>query len=298
MPQHITVSDYNAEWPIKFYRESQAISAILTDNCIEIYHIGSTSVNGLSAKPIIDIMAVVKNLGAVDYTRDKFSALGYEWLGEFGMAGRRYLRKGGDNRTHQIHIFAADDWHNIHRHLAFRDYLRAHGDVCRRYEALKRSLAAKFAYDIEGYCEGKDAFVKHIEELAVDEFDEAWEHLYIGARKVLQPRVVSKFIEAGSVAAALMTDRGNMYTGVCIDAACSLGMCAERNAVGSMITNGEHTISKLVIVAADGRLLMPCGACRENMMQLCGEEGDIKILKERDGYTVVGLKSLLPEWWA
>ena len=82
MPQHITVSDYNAEWPLKFYRESQAISAILTDNCIEIYHIGSTSVKGLSAKPIIDIMLVVKNLGAVDCTRDKFSALGYEWLGE------------------------------------------------------------------------------------------------------------------------------------------------------------------------------------------------------------------------
>ena len=95
-----------------------------------------------------------------------------------------------------------------------------------------------------------------------------------------------------------MTDRGNMYTGVCIDTACSLGMCAERNAVGSMITNGEHIISKLVVVAADGSLLMPCGACRENMMQLCGEEGDIKILKERDGYTAVGLKSLLPEWWA
>lgn len=298
MPQHVFISDYNTKWPLKFSEEKQAISAILKDNCIAIYHIGSTSVDGLSAKPIIDIMVVVKSLGAADCVRDKFLHLGYEWLGEFGIAGRRYLRKGGDNRTHQIHIFAADDWQNIHRHLAFRDYLRTHDDVRKKYEALKRSLAAKFEYDIESYCEGKDAFVKRIEELAVGEFDEAWEHLYICAKKVLQPRAVSKFIEAGSVAAALMTDRGNIYTGVCIDTACSLGMCAERNAIGQMITNGEYTICKLVVIDADGGLLMPCGACRENMMQLCSEGGDIEILKDRDSCAAVGLKSLLPEWWA
>ena len=163
---------------------------------------------------------------------------------------------------------------------------------------MKHSLAAKFEYDIKSYCEGKDAFVKRIEELAVGEFDEAWEHLYICAKKVLQPRAVLKFIEAGSVAAALMTDRGNIYTGVCIDTACSLGMCAERNAIGQMITNSEYTICKLVVIDADGGLLMPCGACRENMMQLCSEGGDIEILKDRDSCAAVGLKSLLPEWLA
>ena len=102
MSQHITVVDYNPLWPKKYEEEALLIKDILADNCVAIYHIGSTSVEGLAAKPIIDIMAAVQNLEKVDDAAEAFSKIGYEYLGEFGIAGRRYLRKGGDERTQDI----------------------------------------------------------------------------------------------------------------------------------------------------------------------------------------------------
>ena len=126
MSQHIIVTDYDPSWRKKFEEESLLIRDILADNCIAVYHIGSTSVPGLAAKPVIDILAVVRSLEKTDGAAEKFAETGYEYCGEFGIAGRRYLRKGGDERTHQIHIFQADDWGNIGRHLAFRDYMRTH----------------------------------------------------------------------------------------------------------------------------------------------------------------------------
>lgn len=122
-----------------------------------------------------------------------------------------------------------------------------------------------------------------------------WERLYGAAREKLAPRTISPLIEAGGVAAAIMTDKGNIYTGVCIDTACSLGMCAERNAAANMITNGEHNIRKLVCVMGDGRTGMPCGACREFIMQLCG--GETEILADAASMRTVKLRDLLPEWW-
>ena len=95
-----------------------------------------------------------------------------------------------------------------------------------------------------------------------------WKELYDKAAEKLAPRAVSPFIEAGGVAAAILTAAGNVYTGVCIDTACTLGMCAERSAIANMITNGESRIVRLVCVMGDGRVGMPCGACREFMMQL------------------------------
>lgn len=88
-----------------------------------------------------------------------------------------------------------------------------------------------------------------------------WDKLYGAALEVQNERSVSSFIEAGSVAAALLTGRGHIYRGVCIDTACSLGMCAERNAIANMITNGEDEIDKILIIMPDGRPGLPCGAC-------------------------------------
>ena len=133
MPQHVVISDYDPAWPEEFRREAAAIARILGDNLTAIHHIGSTAVPGLAAKPIIDIMPVVRSLGAVDGSRAALELLGYEYLGEFGIPGRRYMRKGGDERTHQVHVFAQGDTVNITRHLAFRDFLRAHPDVCAEY---------------------------------------------------------------------------------------------------------------------------------------------------------------------
>ena len=297
MPQHITVENYDPEWPLMYTRERDRIAEILKDNCIYIYHIGSTAVPGLPAKPIIDIMAVVKSLEKVDIVAEKFSDSGYEYLGEFGIAGRRYLRKGGDERTHQIHIFQADDWNNIGRHLAFREYMRTHEKERNEYAKLKKALAKKFPYDIDGYCLGKDDFIRETEKRALAQYDGSWDKLYIAARKSQYERKLSPSIEAGSVSAALLSAKGNIFTGVCIDTACSLGMCAERNAIANMITNGESRIIKIVTVMPDGRLGMPCGACRELMMQLCNEADDTEILRDYETKKSLRLRSLLPEWW-
>ena len=297
MPQHITVVNYDPEWPSKYVRERDYITEILKDNCIAVYHIGSTSVPGLAAKPIIDIMAVVRSLEEVDTVADKFAEIGYEYLGEFGIKGRRYLRKGGDERTHQIHIFQADDWNNIGRHLAFRNYMRTHEKERNEYAKIKKDLAQEFPYDIDGYCDGKENFVREAEKRALAQYDGAWDKLYIAARKVQNERKLSPLIEAGSVSAAVLSTKGNIYTGVCIDTACSLGMCAERNAIANMITNGESQIIKIVAVMPDGKAGMPCGACREFMMQLNKASGEIEILCDYETRKVIRLKSLTPEWW-
>ena len=297
MRQHITVTEYDPLWPQKFQAESRLIRGILADNCLAIYHIGSTAVPGLAAKPIIDIMAVVKSLVQVDDAAEDFSQIGYEYLGEFGIAGRRYLRKGGEERTHQIHIFQADDWHNIGRHLAFRDYLRSHEKERSEYAAIKTELAQRFPYDIDGYCDGKAHFVQEMERAALSRFDGTWDQLYLAARKVQQARQLSPTMEAGGVSAALLTARGTIYVGVCIDTACSLGMCAERNAIANMITNGESQIAKLVAVMPDGKAGMPCGACREFMMQLGKGAEEMELLCDYETKKVVKLKDLIPRWW-
>ncbi len=167
MPQHIQITNYNPTWPEKFEEEAAAIREILGDACLAVYHIGSTAVPGLAAKPIIDIMPVVTTLSRADALASRFEEAGYEYLGEFGIPGRRYLRKGGDERTHQLHIFAKESRREIARHLAVRDYLRSHPDEAAVYGQLKQELAARYPWDIDGYCDGKDAFVKALEERAL-----------------------------------------------------------------------------------------------------------------------------------
>lgn len=168
MPQHVTVVEYNNDWPAMFAAEADLIRRILGGNCVAVHHIGSTSVPGLAAKPVIDIMPVVKNIEEVDGSASEFAKYGYEYLGEFGIPGRRYLRKGGDERTHQVHIFAETDTQNIKRHLAFRDYMRTYQAEREAYAGLKKMLAERFPYDIDAYCDGKDAFIKGIEAKVVN----------------------------------------------------------------------------------------------------------------------------------
>ena len=102
----IRVVPYDPFWEVEYENESQKIKNILKDILVEVYHIGSTAVKGLAAKSIIDIMPVVTNISLVDKHNKEFVAIGYECMGEFGIEGRRYFRKGGDNRTHQIHMFS------------------------------------------------------------------------------------------------------------------------------------------------------------------------------------------------
>lgn len=124
-----------------------------------------------------------------------------------------------------------------------------------------------------------------------------WKKLYNAAVQVQNHRTISPFIDAGGVAAAILTKTGNIYVGVCIDTASTLGMCAERNAIANMITNGESQIDKVVAVMPNGKVGSPCGACREYMMQLDKDSGNIEILLDLETKKTIRLKELLPDWW-
>ena len=120
----------------------------------------------------------------------------------------------------------------------------------------------------------------------------SWKKLYDLARTVVNPKEISEQMCSGGVGAAILTKSGNVYTGVCIDTDCSLGMCAERNALSTMITNGEFEVKMVVAVNKKGQVLPPCGACREFMMQL-KNSSDIQVLVDSKG-TIVKLKDLMP----
>lgn len=124
-----------------------------------------------------------------------------------------------------------------------------------------------------------------------------WDTLYRAARAVQNGRQVSPLVDAGGVAAAVLSRKGNIYTGVCVDTASTLGICAERNAIFQMLTQGEHQIDRVVAVMPDGRVGPPCGACRELMMQLDPEAGQIEILLDYPEKKAVTLGELTPCWW-
>ena len=124
------------------------------------------------------------------------------------------------------------------------------------------------------------------------------ENLYEAAKKVQNERKVSAYIESGGVAAAVLSSSGRIYTGVCIDTCCTLGICAERNAIFNMITNGESVIRKVIAIMPDGKTGAPCGACRELMVQLMPKTyQDIEIMLDYETGKVVTLGTLTPEWW-
>lgn len=164
---NIIVVDYDPNWKNEYLKEEHAIKEILQDELVNCFHIGSTSVPNLKAKPIIDILLVVNNINELDTYSVQFENLGYEVMGEFGIQGRRYFRKGGDNRTHQIHAFQYDHIQEIERHLSFRDYLRQSPEICKDYGELKSKLADQYPTDIDSYGDGKDDFVKKIEKEAL-----------------------------------------------------------------------------------------------------------------------------------
>lgn len=128
--------------------------------------------------------------------------------------------------------------------------------------------------------------------------DECWSRLYDAAKAVLNPRKISEWMEAGGVAAAVEAESGRIYTGVCVDSACTLGVCAERNAIFNMITNGESRIKRVIAVGWDGKAMPPCGACRELMAQLMPKDYQgIDIMLNNEKNEIVTLGALTPSWW-
>lgn len=152
----------NPEWATQFENAASEIKAILGDNYVAVHHIGSTAIPDIYAKPIVDILPVVKDLNRIDALNQQFEALGYVCMGEYGIAGRRFYWRSKNERTHNIHLFAEGN-PEISRHVGFRNFMRTHPDSARAYSVLKRALAQVFSNDIENYVNGKSSFVQWID---------------------------------------------------------------------------------------------------------------------------------------
>jgi len=163
--REVKVVPYHKEWATIFQMESEKIAMIFGNGLITIHHIGSTAIPNIQAKPIIDVLAEVKNIETVDCLNLRMKQIGYEAKGEFGIKNRRFFIKGGDQRTHHVHVFEKGD-KEIARHLAFRDYMLAHPKEAQQYSELKQLLAKQHPFDIQKYIEGKHDYIQTIDEKA------------------------------------------------------------------------------------------------------------------------------------
>ena len=128
--------------------------------------------------------------------------------------------------------------------------------------------------------------------------EKIWSEMYEAAKAVLNERRISDYVTCGEVAAAVVSKSGRIYTGVCIDTCSTLGICAERNAIFNMITNGENEIDKVLCILPDGSCGAPCGACRELMVQLmAGKYHDVEIMLDYKECRTVRLGEITPHWW-
>jgi GrpB-like predicted nucleotidyltransferase (UPF0157 family) len=164
----ITLVDYDPGWVEAYENEERQIQNIAGEHIEEIEHIGSTSIPGLAAKPIIDIMAGVETLEDADRCIEPLQTLGWIYASEFeeSIPHRRYFRKtNAENHTHHLHMVEiTSEWWD--RHILFRDYLREHPDVAREYKDLKRELAERHRWDVDEYAGAKTDFIRTVEEQA------------------------------------------------------------------------------------------------------------------------------------
>lgn len=156
----IVIADYDANWSSQYEQEKSRIIDTLGNTVTDIQHIGSTSVPGLAAKPIIDIILGLEKIPPLSTQIVSLETLGYNYCGEFGIPGRHYFRRGMP-RTHQIHAVQvnSDFWQ---RHILFRDFLRSHPQAAQQYEALKRKLAAEFRNDRDRYTDSKTPLIEQL----------------------------------------------------------------------------------------------------------------------------------------
>lgn len=128
--------------------------------------------------------------------------------------------------------------------------------------------------------------------------DKIWKEMYEEAKAVMNARRISEYVTCGEVSAAILSDSGKIYTGVCIDTCSTLGICAERNAIFNMITNGECVIRKVLAILPDGSTGTPCGACRELMVQLMPDSyKSVEIMIDYEIEKIITLGEITPEWW-
>lgn len=157
----IVVSEYDADWPMHFEEIAQPVRNVVADLGATVEHIGSTSVPGLAAKPIIDIDVGVASAGDVPTAIERLRSLGYLYQGDKGIKGREAFMWPRGARPH--HLYVVIQGNEPHRkHIAFRNYLREHPEVAREYAGLKSRLATEHGEDRLGYTDAKDEFVAHV----------------------------------------------------------------------------------------------------------------------------------------
>ena len=158
----IELEKHNKRWSSDFDKEVATIKGILSEKLMAAFHIGSTAISGIRAKPVIDILLEVRSIKDMDIHNKAFEVLGYEAKGENGIKGRRYFRKGKNARTHHIHIFESGN-PEIERHRLFVEFMNAHPDRAAEYEILKMELSSKYKQESEKYSQGKSVFIHNID---------------------------------------------------------------------------------------------------------------------------------------
>lgn len=163
------VVPHDPAWAEAFSREADALRHALGERELDLHHIGSTAIPGILAKPIIDMLGVVEEIGIMDGCAETLRMLGYEVMGPHGIEGRRYFRKSNPDgrRTHHLHVFARGSVH-VSRHLAFRDFLRSHPAKAAEYSDLKARIIASGHVARDEYIKAKAPFVQKTERLALD----------------------------------------------------------------------------------------------------------------------------------
>jgi GrpB-like predicted nucleotidyltransferase (UPF0157 family) len=159
--KQVIVEDYNLEWKNEFKRIKNELLAILSGKINSIEHVGSTSVEGLSAKPIIDIDIVIDH--NFEEVRQALESIGYLYEGDLGVLGREAFKY--QNKPHLMvhHLYVCNkDNEELNRHIKFRDYLRQHKEDRDKYSAIKKEIAFKYSEDIDSYIEGKQPIILEI----------------------------------------------------------------------------------------------------------------------------------------
>lgn len=155
----VIVASYNPEWQFLFQQESTRLKQALGDNCLDVIHVGSTSIPGMSAKPIIDMLPVVRNIYEVD--ESALETMGYTCRGELGMMFRKFCQKTTHEIGFHLHLWEEGNA-EIDKHLLFREYLINNPDAFQAYEALKLKLADQHGDDQKTYTLKKDNLIKSI----------------------------------------------------------------------------------------------------------------------------------------
>ncbi|MGD6876711.1 GrpB family protein [Bacillus infantis] len=167
-PRKVDVLPYSGSWAVSFEKEKQLL-ALVFGTAADIHHIGSTSVPGMSAKPIIDILAEADSADFFDQAAARLQEWGYIAKGENGLPGRKYFVRFTEAGERLVHLHGYPKGHpEIGRHLLFRDYLRKHPEEAGLYSRTKLEAARKYPYEIESYIKEKDPVVKLLDEKALD----------------------------------------------------------------------------------------------------------------------------------